>query len=400
MLTEKKSLPNSRIKLTLTATADQYRHAFDHELEDMKKDVKVPGFRPGQAPAAKALETIGRTRVEAAAIDHMVSHVYGDALTEADINPITGPHIDVESYKIPESGTPDDEVVMTLTVEVDVLPKPEIKGYKDIKVKKPSEAKIEAEEVEKVIDYLRKQRAELKEAKPEAVLAMEMWVEIGYTGSVGGVSREDMKNEHHPLIMGEGQLIPGFEEAIVGMKKGEEKTISLTFPKDYHASELSGKKAEFKVKVHEIKEVNLPGKDKAFAANFGHDSYAKLEEAIKQNIHEEKQVESRQKLEEEILEKLLGLHKFEIPASLVDQEMERMFDDAKKRLDQMGFNWDNYLGQVKKTTEEVREEMRPQAEKNVRTGLLLGRIIEEEKIVDQENAGRLAIDRLVEIATK
>jgi trigger factor len=399
MLTKTEKLPNSRVKLTIEATAAQFRHGFDHELEHAAKEVTIPGFRAGKAPAAKAIEKIGRQRIEASAIDHVISEVYYEAMQEAKLVPVQPPVVKVESYVAPTDKTPEDETVLTFTIEVDVIPSVSVEGYKKIKIKKAEEPQVKEDEVEKTIDYLRKQQATLTEAEKDATLEMEMWADIGYEGSVGGVKRTDMKNEHHPLVIGEGQLIPGFEEAIVGMKVGDKRTIDVTFPKEYHSSELAGKKAKFDVEVHELKRVTLPEKDAKFAESFGHDSYDKLIEAIKQNIHEEKTQESRQKIEEEVLDELLKVAKFDTPASLIEQELDRMFAESRERLTKMNFQWDAYLSQVGKTADEVKEEMRPQAEKNVKIGLALGKVIDEEGIDSKENAGRMAVDRLVEIAT-
>lgn len=400
MLKEKKNLPNSRVKLTITASAAQFQHAFDHELENIAKDVNLPGFRPGKAPKAQVLERVGRARVEAEAIEHVVADTYMETLQEAKLIPVEQPRIAVEKYEAPTEITKDDDVVVTYTAECDVIPEVKIDGYKKIHIKhKEQEPVIAEDEVTKVTDFLRKQRATLKEADKDTTLAMGMWADIGYEGSVKGVKRDDMKNEHHPLMLGDGQLIPGFEEQLVGMKVGEERTIHVTFPKEYHAKELAGQKAEFTVKLYELKNVELPVIDNAFAKEYGHDTVDALLKAIRDNLHQEKKEESRQKIEEEVLEQLLKLAKFETPKALVEQELERMYKESKERLSSMNFDWNTYLAQVKKTEEELREEMRPQAEKHVKIGLALGKLMEEEGLQDKEGSGRQAVDRLVEMAT-
>ncbi|MCC2631491.1 MAG: tig [Patescibacteria group bacterium] len=399
MLTEKKKLPNSRLKLTITATAAQFKHAFDHELEHISKDVSMPGFRPGKAPAQKVLEKVGRQRVEAGAIDHAISDAYFEVLREEKITPVQNPSVDVEKYEAPNENTKDDDAIITFTAEVDVLPEVKIDGYEKIKLKKNDVPVIEEEEVQKVVDYLLKQRATLKEVPAETELKNEMWADLAYEGSVDGVSREDMKNERHPLVIGEGSLIPGFEEQILGMKTGEERTIEVTFPKDYHASELAGKKAKFEVKVNEMKEVSLPATDEKFAEEYGHPTFEKLKEAIRENLHQEKEQESKQKIEQDVVEELMKIAKFETPQSLVEQELNRMFKESQDRLVGMNFNWETYLAQVKKTAEEVKEEMRPQAEKNVRIGIALGKVIESEGIKDDGEAGKKALELLIQRAT-
>lgn len=400
MITDKKSLPNSRLKLTMVANAAQFRHAFAHELEHVRGDVSIPGFRPGKAPDQKVIERVGRQRIEAGAIDHAISDVYFEDLREAKIVPVANPSINVEKYEAIDETTADDKEVLTFTAEVDVLPEVKIDGYKKLRLKKAADKPVIAdEEVEKVIEYLRKQKATLNEVPKDTELKNEMWADLGYEGEVDGIKRDDMKNEHHPLVIGEGQLIPGFEEQILGMKAGEERIITVTFPKDYHAKELSGKKAQFTVTVHEIKEVVLPEKDEKFAADFGHPSFEKLEAAIRENLHTEKEQETRQKTEEEAIDLLLGVTKVELPQSLVEQEMDRMFEESKERLGKMNFNWETYLSQVGKTSEEIKEEMRPQAERRVNVGLALGKLMEEEGLNDQKDAGRVAIDRLLEIVS-
>lgn len=399
MVTQKKMLPGSRIKLTITATADQFRQAFDKELESVGKTVQVAGFRAGKAPKAQVLQKAGQRRVEAGALDILLSDAYFSAVKEEKLVPVAGPDINITEYTAPDDSTEGDKAVLTFTAEVDIVPEVDVSGYKKIKLKKPSAPEVKEDEVERVIEYLRKQQASTKEVDKDASLQNGMWADIAYEGSVGGVKRSDMANKNHPLVIGEGQLIPGFEEGIIGMKQGEEKTITLTFPKDYHSQEVAGKKAEFKVSINEMKEMLLPEKDDAFAANFGHKTFAELEKAIRQNLHDEKDEQSRKELEEQVVEQLLKVAKLEVPVSLVEQELERMYTDAKKRLEGMNFQWDTYLSQTGKTVEQIREEMRPQAEKNVRVGLALGKVIQEEKIEDKERAGQIALDRLIELAT-
>ncbi|MBU6389311.1 trigger factor [Patescibacteria group bacterium] len=399
MITHKKVLPHSRIQLTVTVSADQFRHAFDHELNEYTKSVSLPGFRAGKAPKAKVLEQVGRPRIEAAALDHAISHVYYEAVQEADIRPVEGPEVTIEKYETPSDSADPSGVVATFKVEVDVMPEVKIDGYKKIKIKPEPEKPVAEDEVEKVITYLRKQQAALVEVEEDGALEEGMWADIAYEGSVGGVKRPDMANKNHPLVIGEGQLIPGFEDQIIGMKKGEKKKITVTFPKEYHAKELAGKKAEFEVAVNELKRVNLPEKDADFAKRFGHSTFSELEKAIRESIVEEKRQESRQKQEQEVLDQLLKLAKFDLPQSLVKQEMERMYAEAQERLSKMNFDWDAYLEQVKKTADQVREETRPQAEKNVRIGLALGKVVEAEGLAESEQAAQQAVERLYEIAT-
>jgi trigger factor len=400
MLKKTEKLPNSRVKLTIDGTAEQFASAFDAELEELSKGVEIAGFRKGKAPRAKVIEKLNRQRIEAGAIDRMVSALYYETARAEKLTPVAAPSIEVTEYTVPADGAPAHTHVLSFTVEVDVMPEVEVKGYDKIKLKKSAPEPVEKAEVDKVVDYLRNQRAVLTEAAPEAAIAEKMWVDIGYDGTIGGVKRSDMHNAHHPLVVGEGSLIPGFEDALIGMKVGEEKTFPVTFPKEYAAQELAGKEAEFTVKVHEIKDVKVPEIDESFAKEFGHDTAAALTEAIEDSLKEEKVQQQKDKQEEEVLEELLKIAKLEVPQSLVEEELTRVFDSGKKRLTQAPGQWEQYLERTGKTAEEVREEMRDQAEKNVRVGLVLGKLVEEEKIERGDKAGREALDRLISIASK
>jgi len=400
MIKDKKSLPKSRVKLTITATAAQFRDAFAKELAELSEGVQIQGFRKGKAPESKVIEKLGRQRIEAGAMDRVISHLYYQDIQDAKLVPVSSPTVEVTEYTAPSDETADDAVVMTFTLEVDLLPEVKIDGYQKIKLPKNKAEEVTKEDVDKIIDYLRKQQAILKEVDEGTTVKKDMWTDLGYEGSVDGVMRSDMKNDHHPIVVGEGQLIPGFEDALIGMKKGETKTFPITFPKDYHAKELAGKKAEFTVTIHELKEVTLPVVDNEFAEKFDHRKVEDLTKAIEESVAREKDQEFKAAREEGVVEQLLKLAKFDLPQSMVEQEMDRMFADGQKRLSQVPGQWETYLQQTGKTAEALREETREQAEKNVRVGLSLGKVIELEGIKDEPAAGQRALERLVEIASK
>jgi trigger factor len=393
-------LPKSRVKLTVTTLASEFFRAFEDELSDISKDVKLQGFRPGKAPRDKVIEHVGRQRIEAGALDRALSMSYQRVLNEENLVPVAAPKVEVTSFTAPAEGVKDDTEVAVFTVEVDIYPEVNVTGYQKLKVKTPPLEKVKDEEVEKVFDYLRKQQGSLKEAEEGATIKKGDWVEIGYEGSVGGVKRTDMANQHHPLIVGEGQLIPGFEEAMVGMKKGEGKTFPISFPKEYHAKELAGKKAEFTVTIHDHREMVLPVLDAAFAKRFGHDTMEELEKAIRGDLEKEKLEQQRSQLENDIVLALLKLIKFEVPDSLVDREADRLKEDAVKQLAQMRITMEQYAEQTGQSMEKINQELREQADRNVRLGIILTEVVKAEGIVEGEGAGKQAIERLVEIATR
>jgi trigger factor len=395
-----KPLPHSRVSFVFLVRAGAYRRAFEEELEEVSKSVTLPGFRPGKAPRQQVLASVGRQRIEAGALDRALPESYRAAIEEAGLHPVAPPELKMESYVPPLEGSDAEREVARFQAEVDVLPEIKVAGYQKVKVKAPKTEPVTEEELERVITYLRKQQAQIKDAEPDASVAEGMWVDIGYQGSVDGVARSDMTNPHHPLIVGEGQLIPGFEENLTGLRKGEEKTFSITFPKDYHAKELAGKKAQFSVTVHELRQLTLPEKDAAFAKQFGHDSWTELEKAIRQDLEKEKAEQRRTQIEQDIIGALLKLVRFEVPRSLVEEERERMYQEARARLSKAQVEWSQYLAQTNQTDEKVKQELEEQAERNVRTGLILREIVKTEGLPEEEGSFRTVMDRLVERSTK
>jgi trigger factor len=399
MITDKKNLPNSRVKLTITVSAEIFRHGFATELKEIAKDVKIEGFRPGKAPEAQIIAKIGRQQIEAGALDRALNEAYYEGLKEQNIIPVEGPNVEITTFTAPSEATLATEAVATFTAEVDILPIIELKNYKKMKLKVPKLEEVKEADVEEVVQYLLKQRSTLKEAGKDVVVVKGIWADIAFDGSVGGVKREDMKSEHHPLVVGEGQLIPGFEDAMMGLKVGEEKTFTVTFPKEYHASELAGKKAEFTVKINELKELLLPELDRDFTQPLGFDTVELFKNSIKENLVDERKQRQKQELEDKAVEELIKLTKFDVPQSMVYQEVERVKVDTKAQVERMGMTWDQYLEQMGRKIEDVEKEMHEQAEKNVRIGLALGKVVQEEKIEDRDNGMKLAVEKLVEYAT-
>ena len=391
MLAETSVKPKSRVQLTVTGSAKEFSHQLDAEIAERSKNVKVPGFRPGHAPKERTATMLGAEALQAGALDRLVSELYFQAVQESKLVPVGQPEVDISHFTPEEK----DAEVLRFTADFDVLPDVDLDGYDKIVLKTAGSAEATDEDVAKVTDYLRKQRAQLETAAEGVTLELGMWADLAYQGSVGGVARDDMKNEHHPLILGEGQLIPGFEEQLVGMKPTQTREITVTFPADYHAADLKGKDAQFTATLNELKTVTLPELDGAFAETFGHTNVEELLGAIRTSLAEEKAQEAKQALEEEALSSLVSLHEFEIPESLVAQEMTRLFGDARKRLEQIPGQWERYLEQTGKTVEEMRQDLEPQAERNVRSGIVLGKLVQLMGIKDTDKAGQQALDQLV-----
>ena len=251
----------------------------------------------------------------------------------------------------------------------------------------------------KILDNLQKQKAAFAEIDREAKNGD--WAEVSFEGSLKGVRIDSMCSKNHPLVLGEKSLIPGFEEEIIGMKKGEKKSFKIKFPKDYHAKEYAGKEAEFAVEIINLKEVMLPPVDDAFAGDFGQKNADGLISAIKENLAVELEKKYQDELENKVLDKMLPLVKADIADEMIDQEVDRIMTGYQEQLKGMGMNFETYLKGVQKTTEELQKEMRPTALKNIKVGLMLGKVIDDMKI-DRENpeSGKKAIKYLVETLVK
>jgi len=393
------NLKNSKVKLTITVSPKEMVRYFSEVYIKLAPTVKLDGFRPGKAPKKLIEETIGITRLMSEALDTAVQESYYKALIDNKLTPVAQPNVVINKY--PNYGDTEADIKneFEFTAELDVLPPVTLGDYSKLKVDKGEKEKPKAEDVEKILDHLQKQKANFQPV--ERAAKMGDFVELSFEGTFKGVRIDAMCSKNHPIVLGEGKLIPGFEEEVVGMKKGEEKTFKIKFPKDYHSKEYAGKEAEFKVSVNELKEVTFPKVDEEFAKNFGHETVPELKKAIEKNLDRELEERYQQELETKIIEKMLPLLKAEIPTSLIDQEIDRMIHDYSHQLEHQGLNFEKYLESIKKTREEIRKDMAPQAEKNVKVGLLLGKIIEGQKIDSKdEQAGHKAMEHLIKTLTK
>lgn len=387
------------VKMTVIITPEEMVKFFDEAYKHLSPNVKIDGFRPGKAPRNVIEETIGVSSIMSHALDHAIEENYYSALVQNKLMPVNQPSMVIDKY--PKYGATAEEVGdnFEFTAEFEVIPAFELGDYSKIKVERTKKEEVKDDDIEKILTHLQKQKADFVAVDRAAIKGD--FVEINFEGSIGHVKKDAMCSKNHPLVLGENTLIPGFEDEVVGMKKGEEKTFKIKFPKDYHGKEYAGKEAEFKVTLVELKEVKLPPVDSEFAKNFGHDTTKALKKAISENLEKELVEKNQNELEAKIIEKMLPLVKLEVPESLITRETDRMIQDFTKQLETQGMNYDQYLTSIKKTMDDIRKDMRGQAEKNVKVGLMLGKIIEKEKIdANAPDAARKAIEHLVATVVK
>ncbi len=371
-----KKLPESRVELSVVLPWEEWRGEIEHAMEGMAKSVKLPGFRPGKAPKKMVEQRFGKQAILVEAAEHVVSHSYAKALEQEKIDAIGQPEVTL--------GKVEEEKEFTYSIITAVLPEVTLSSWQGA-VKKlntayqKKEVVVTDQDITTELERLATMRAKLVTVNREARLGDSVLVD--FTVMQEGVVIEGGKSEKHPLVLGKGVFIPGFEEQLVGMKEHDEKSFELTFPAEYHAKHLAGRKATFSVKMREVQEREVPVLDDAFAKSLGNfDTLDKVKENLKKGMLEEKTQQAKDNHRTEILDALVEQATLEYPKILVDQELLRMTHDFEAQLGQMGLTFDAYLEQMKKTKEALETEWLPQAKKRLAANLIVESLAKSEEI--------------------
>ena len=352
----------------------EWEEAIDKAFQKANKKAKIDGFRPGKAPKDVFLKKYGKESLYMDAADEVIEKAYTKMIEEnKDVVAELVARPDIELKSIDEKGV-EFKFILTL--------KPEVKlgKYKGLKVKK-EKAEATKEEVEEAIKNIRQRYAEnvLKEGKIEnGDIAI-----IDFEGFVDEVPFEGGKGENYSLTIGSGTFIPGFEDQLIGLKSEDEKDVIVTFPDDYHAEELKGKEATFKVKVHEVKEIKVPELDKDFFADLdmeGVDSKETLEAKISENILTHKESEIENKYMDALLEEAAKDVKIDIPDVMVEEELNRMIGQYREHLQMQGITLEQFYQFTGSDEQALRDQMREEAVKRITYRLMLEEIAKVEKI--------------------
>lgn len=366
---EKKAKNVHEIKVEITGK--DWEKKLDETFKKIIKKVKIDGFRPGKAPRNIYEQKYGKQSIVVEAVDSCMNEAYVKALKEFKGEPIMQPTVGIE--KADETGV---TYVFTFTT------KPEIKinKYTNLGVKKDS-VKVTKKDVDAEIEKMRKEYADLtvKDGKAENGDT----VIIDFEGFDGDKAFEGGKAENYALELGSNSFIPGFEEALVGVKKGDKKNVNVTFPKDYHAEELKGKPVVFKVLVHEVKTKVYPELDEDFFLDLGlEDVKTKedLEKKVKETMTEQKEYEAENKYVDELFEALLKETSVEVPHELIHEELDRMVEQYAERLKMQGITLEQFYKFTNSLEEALKAQMHEEAEKRVKLRFAIDEIIELEKI--------------------
>ncbi|TKC15651.1 trigger factor [Robertmurraya kyonggiensis] len=358
--------------LTFEVDAEKFNEGLDAAFKKVVQKVSVPGFRKGKMPRAMFEKRFGVESLYQDAIDILLPEAYTKAIDEAGIEPVDRPEIDVEQVEQGKS------LIFKATVTV----KPEVKlgEYKGLEVEKV-DTEVTAEDVEAELKSLQERHAELVVKENEKAVDGDTVV-MDFEGFVDGEAFEGGQADNYSLVLGSGQFIPGFEEQLVGTAAGEEKEVEVTFPEDYHAAELAGKKAVFKVKLHEVKGKVLPELDDEFAkdADDEVETLDALKEKIKTRLEDNKKHEAEHSVRDAVVEKAAENAEIDVPEVLVENEVDRMLQEFEQRIQMQGLNLDLYYQFSGQDEAALRAQMKEEAATRVRINLTLEAVAKAENI--------------------
>ena len=370
---------NKNLKeITIKVEGKEWEDALDKAFESANKKAKIDGFRPGKAPKAVFIKKYGIESLFMDASNYAVEAAYNKLIEEnKDLQIAAQPLLDIKS--IDEKHI---EYVFTITLKPEVV----LGKYKGLDVKK-DKVTVSAKEVEESINHMREHYKE-NIVKEGAIENGDIAV-IDFEGFKDGVAFEGGKGENYSLEIGSHTFIPGFEEQLIGMKKDEEKDINVTFPEDYHASDLKGAPVTFKVKVNEVKEIKIPELDHEFFEDLrmdGIDSKEALEAQVKENIKTQKEAQAEDKYIEDLLAKISENTQIDVPDTMINDETERMVEHFKEHIGMQGISLEQFYQYTNSNKEALKEQYKEEALKRIKYRLILESIIEKEniKVTDEE----------------
>ena len=369
-LTKSEVIEKNRYELQFAVDKATFDAAVDKVYRKQVKSITVPGFRKGKAPRSIIEKMYGTGVFYEDAINDLIPEAYTEALKEAALDTVGQPEFDVVSI---------DENGLVLSAKVYVKPEVEIKDYFGIEVEKEVVA-VTDEEVDKEIETVRERNSREIEVTDRAAEMGDTAV-IDFEGFCDGVAFEGGKGTDYALKLGSGSFIPGFEEQVAGKKIDEEFDVNVTFPTEYHAAELAGKDATFKVKIHAITKVELPELDDDFAKDVSEfDTFDEYKADLKAKIEKRHESAAEGAVEEKLAEALIEKLEADIPEAMYIAETENFVRDYDSRLRSQGLDLNTYFKYTGMTLDSLREQMRPQAERQVKARLALEKIVELEKV--------------------
>ncbi|MRX74218.1 trigger factor [Bacillus lacus] len=375
--------------LTVEVEAEQFDNALDRAFKKVVQQVSIPGFRKGKVPRSLFEKRFGVESLYQDAMDIILPEVYPQAIEEAGIDPIDRPEIDVEQIEKGKN--------LIFTAKVTVKPEVKLGEYKGLEVEK-EDAAVSEEEVENELKTLQERHAELV-VKEEGTVAEGDTVVLDFDGYVDGEAFEGGQAENYSLEVGSGSFIPGFEEQLTGLETGAEKDVEVTFPEEYHAENLAGKPAVFKVKIHEIKTKELPALDDEFAKDADEEveTLEELKAKTKARLEESKKSEVENKLRDSLVDQASDNAEVDIPEVLIDNEVNRMMGEFEQRLQMQGMNLELYFQFSGQDEEALKAQMQEDAAKRVKYNLTLEAIAKAENLEVSDSDVEEELNKMAEM---
>lgn len=386
MSVQVEKLEKNMAKLTIEVEAEKFVAETVKVYNKNKNQISVQGFRKGKAPQALIEKLYGAGIFYEEAADALIQQVYGDAVKESGLDIVSYPSIELVQV---EKGKP-----FIFTAEVAVRPEVELGQYMGVEIEKV-ETEVTEEELEAEIKRLQDQNS--REITVERPAENGDTVVIDYVGSVDGVEFEGGKGENYPLVLGSNSFIPGFEEQLVGAAADADVDVNVTFPEEYHAEELAGKAALFKVKVHEVKTKEYPEVDDEFAQDISDfDTLAEFKEDLMKRLAERKAETANAEKQQKVMDVVVGSAKMDIPDAMVQKSVDDMMNQYAQQLSSQGLSMDVYFKYTGMTPVQLAEQFKPQAVANIKNRLVLDAIVAAENIEVTEEDIDKEVNRMAE----
>ena len=364
-------LENNTAKLTIEVPAEEFDKAIMKAYQKNKNKFNVPGFRKGKVPYAMVEKMYGAAVFYEDAANYVIPDAYANAATESELEIVARPDINVTQI---EKGKP-------FIFEAEVTLKPEIKlgKYKGVKVE-AMDTTVTDEDVQAELDKVKEQNARLVAADDKAVEDGDQTT-IDFEGFVDGEAFEGGKGEDYPLTIGSHSFIDTFEEQLIGKKVGEEVEVNVTFPEEYQAKELAGKPAMFKVTIKEIKVKEYPEIDDDFAQDVSEfDTLDEYKADIKKNLEDKKTQEAESDKESKVIEAIVKDSEMDIPEKMIEAQAQQMLEEFAQNIAMQGISFEQYLQFTGATVDQMKEQVKPQAQARVESSLVLEAVVKAENI--------------------
>jgi len=380
MNTTIKKLSDSQIEIGFELSFQEFEQYFPRAARDLSRDLNIPGFRKGSAPLEVVRNFTSEFSIMEKAVPYAVQDLYTKTIQKENLEVIGSPSIEIMKLALQNP--------LQFRATVPVFPKIDLPGdWKKISrdiCKKRVTSKVSEEEIKEALLHLTRSRRTFHEVDRPCEKGDR--VEVSFEAFENNIPLPEASSKNHPLIIGEGRFLPGFEDELIGLKKGTVKEFTLEVPVDWWQQGLSGKTITFRIDVRDVRKVHNVDLNDDFVKTLGNfETVEDLRANVKEGIREEKEAKEKERIRAQILEEIGKRMKFEIPESIVTKESERLFKELRTTIEGMGLKIDEYFSSAKKTEKEIRDEFRQEAKKRVVTGFILKTIAREENVEVSED---------------